>query len=120
MTDDTDTYRREVRELRAELRAIEGGGMADEIQARPRRMSATRMLELMLTRGTREHSSVTLTRNARGETQIEVVVRTDDSGLVPDVDAAAAKARELFDELRATYPTSAGLVGAATEPPAKG
>lgn len=120
MTDDTTTYQREVREQRAQLHAIRGGKTMEDQPAPTRRMSPSRMLELMLSRGQREHSSVTLSRNARGETQIEVVVRTDDTGLVPDVDAAAAKARELYDDLRAVYPTGSGLVGAATEPPAKG
>lgn len=116
---DQETYQQEVREQRASLTALRGGNVQDDQPAPTRRMSPSRMLELMLSRGTREHSSVTLSRNARGETQIEVVVRTDDSGLVPTVDDAAAKARELYDDLRAVYPTGSGLVGAATEPPAR-
>lgn len=70
----------------------------------PRRLSLSQIVELLLTRGGGEHSSVTLTRNAKGLTQIEVTVRTGEAEDVATVDQAAAKARKVYDELRTTYP----------------
>ena len=54
---------------------------------------------------TGERSSVTLSRNAKGETQIEV----SESGESSEVESAA---RIKFDRLRETYPMSTGFVGA--------
>lgn len=53
-----------------------------------------------------EHSTVKLTRNAKGDTQVEVSVRTGDTPDVQTVDAAAAKAVEVYDRLRLLYPMS--------------
>ena len=52
-----------------------------------------------------ERSSVTLSRNAKGETQIEV----SESGESGSVESAA---RIKFDRLRERYPMSTGFVGA--------
>lgn len=78
-------------------------------QPAPRRMSMGRVVEMLLNRGGGEHSSVTLTRNAKGEVQIEVVVRTADEGEVTTADAAAEKAQAIFDGLIVTYPMSSGV-----------
>lgn len=51
-----------------------------------------------------EHSSVELTRNAKGDVQIKVTVRTGESDDVRTVDDAAAKARATFDALAMLYP----------------
>ena len=72
----------------------------------PRRLSLSQIVELLLTRGGGEHSSVTLKSNARGETQVEVTVRTGETDELATVDQAAAKARDVYDELRAAYPTA--------------
>ena len=50
-------------------------------------------------------SSVTLTRNAKGLTQFEVVVRD------PDPNAAYRKGRELYDALEQLYPYPNGTKG---------
>lgn len=55
-----------------------------------------------------ERSSVELSRNAKGETQIEVTVRTDESEITT-ADAAYAKACELYDLACAKYPTGSGF-----------
>jgi hypothetical protein len=86
-----------------------------EHEALPRRLTQAQIIGMLLTRGSREHSSVTLSRNAKGETQIEVVVRTGESDEVVTVDDAAAKADATYDRLRRRYPTASGHVGA---PPA--
>lgn len=71
---------------------------------RPRRMSLSEVVELLLARGSSDHSSVSLTRNARGETQIEVTVRSGESGEVTNARDCARVAAELYDSLRDTYP----------------
>lgn len=70
----------------------------------PRRLTLSQIVELLLTKGGGEHSSVSLARNAKGETQIEVTVRTGESEDVSTVDQAAAKAKATYDQLRETYP----------------
>jgi hypothetical protein len=79
-----------------------------------RRMTLSHVLELLLARSASDRSSVTLTRNAKGETQIEVVVRTTEAGDVATVDDAYSKAVELYDKARRQYPMSTGQVGASS------
>jgi hypothetical protein len=85
---------------------------ARDIDALPRRLTQAQIIGMLLTRGSREHSSVALSRNAKGETQVEVTVRTGESDEIDTVDAAAAKAAELYDQLRRRFPLSSGYVGA--------
>lgn len=49
-----------------------------------------------------EHSSVELTRNARGEVQIKVSVRTGDAG-IETIDDASETAQDIYDLLEAKY-----------------
>lgn len=60
-----------------------------------------------LERVPREHSTVALSRNAKGLTQIEVSVRTGDEGIDTLADALEL-ARRLYDELSAAYPIPVG------------
>lgn len=83
-----------------------------EPAADPPRMTLGRVVELLLAKGGHAGSSVSLTRNAKGETQIEVVVRTGDD--VPTTTDAELIAQDVFDRLRARYPMSSGYVGATT------
>lgn len=72
----------------------------------PKRLTLSRIVELqygLLSRANRERSSVILTRNAKGDVQIEVTVRTGD-GDIETVDECEAKARQVFDQLAAAYP----------------
>lgn len=73
-----------------------------------RRISLSEVTRLLLERGSSEHSSVTLTRNAKGETQIEVVVRTGDQGEVQTAEEAELVAQGVYDRLRERYPFGAG------------
>lgn len=84
------------------------------------RMTLSRVIEMLLERGQSDRSSVSLSRNAKGETQIEVVVRTSDEGAVQTVEQAEAVAQLVYDRLRAAYPMANGHVGAipAASPPA--
>lgn len=75
-----------------------------ETPARARRLSLSEVVEQLLARGSGDRSSVTLSRNAKGETQIEVVVRSADSGHVTTAREAADEAATLYDELREKYP----------------
>lgn len=77
---------------------------------RPRRMTLSDVLERLLARGAGEHSSVTLSRNSKGETQIEVTVRTGENEDVQTVEQAMSKARATYDDLTARYPTGSGSV----------
>jgi hypothetical protein len=66
-----------------------------------RPLSATEVARAFIDRATQaneDHTSVELTRNAKGDTQVKVAVRD------PDPDAAAAKAHELYVGLCAIFP----------------
>lgn len=72
--------------------------------ARGKRLSLSEVVELLLARNSAERSSVSLARNAKGETQIEVTVRSGETGDVTTAHDCARVARELYDELRLEYP----------------
>jgi hypothetical protein len=74
----------------------------------PRRMSMGRVVEMLLQRGSSNSSSVTLTRNAKGETQIEVVIRTDEAHDINSPGEAEAVATTIYDALRTKYPFGGG------------
>jgi hypothetical protein len=83
-------------------------GQDSPLNDKPRRLSQSEIVERLLhalNRGGQEHSSIELTRNAKGDTQIRVSVRTGDEG-VETVEAARAKATEQYDHLRELYPMS--------------
>lgn len=82
--------------------------MADDetpTEAPAKRLTLSQIVELLLTRSS-DRSVVSLTRTTKGETQIEVQVRTADNGDVQTVEDAAAKAREVYDGLREQYPAT--------------
>lgn len=78
-----------------------------ELDARPKRLSLSQIVEMLLTRHGRESSGVTLSRNASGETQIEVRVRAGDDDAAT-VEEAAAKAEALYAQLAERYPPGSG------------
>jgi hypothetical protein len=79
--------------------------------AAPKRMTLSQVVEHLLTRSSSQSSSVSLTRNAKGETQIEVVVRTDNELDITTPDDAAAVAQRVYDALRTAYPFGAETAG---------
>jgi len=99
---DVFRYQKEVRDLRAELEVLRSN------TERPKRLTLSQILEAHLDRmrasAGGEHSTVKLTRNAKGDTQIEVSVRTGEHVEVATVEDAAGKAREIYDVLRSLYP----------------
>jgi hypothetical protein len=73
----------------------------------PRRLTHSQIIEQQihaLARGGSDHSSCELSRNARGDTQIRVAVRTGESDEVQTPRQAVELARSLYDELSALYP----------------
>ncbi len=73
----------------------------------PRRVTLSHVVEELLAslhKSAGEHSSVRLSRNAKGDTQIEVVVRTGEEAGLETIESAVAKAREVYDGLRSAYP----------------
>lgn len=77
---------------------------------RPIRMTLSRALELALSRKTGASSTVTLSRNSKGETQIEVSVATGDGDGLPATPLAAdAEARRIYNRLCEDYPRLDGL-----------
>lgn len=104
---DVDEYQEEIRSLRKQLTELRTGmaEAAGAAKVKPVTMSETlRAMLAALPRAGTEHSTVALKNNAKGDTQIEVSIRTDDHGDIRTVEDAAAKAREIYDSLRMLYP----------------
>lgn len=83
-------------------------GQDSPLNDKPRRLSQSQIVERLLhalNRGGQEHSTIELNRNAKGDTQIRVSVRTGE-GDIETVDEARAKAQEQYDHLRDLYPMS--------------
>lgn len=78
----------------------------------PHKLSLSDIVWLLLTKQPRELSSVKLTRNAKGDTQIEVTVYPGETEEVATVFDAERIAKDIFNRLRATYPMSDGTAGA--------
>jgi hypothetical protein len=76
------------------------------------------IIAALLERGGGEHSSVVLTRNSKGDTQIEVTVRTDGETIV-SADEAFAKACELYDAACTKYPPGETSVNGTTAKPGR-
>ena len=70
----------------------------------PKRLTLSQIVEMLLTRGVGERSSVKITRTASGDTTIDVMVRTGDDGETLTVADAEAKAAAVYDRLSALYP----------------
>lgn len=67
------------------------------------RLSLSQILEMVLTRAS-DHSTVTLSRNAKGETQIDVQIRTGSQDDITTVEQAEQAARAIYNRLRDEYP----------------
>jgi hypothetical protein len=78
-------------------------GARIELEPR-RRLTLSDVVELLLARpAAGDHSTIKLTRNSKGDTQIEVSVRTGEPG-IETVEEARAKAEAQYDHLRRLYP----------------
>jgi hypothetical protein len=87
----------------------ESAQLAATLEARPKRMTLSDVVERLLTRGGQgSASSVSLTRNAKGQTQIEVTVRAGETEEFPTAAEAQAEAERMYDALCAKYPTAEG------------
>ena len=100
---------RQVNALREELRELVAAGTIRVDDPRGRRVTQAELVRGLIEAVTKtggEHSTIKLTRNAKGDTQIEVSVRTGDSPEVQTVEDASAKATAVYDALRLVYPLS--------------
>lgn len=68
------------------------------------RMTQGEIIRALLERGSVGSSSVSITRNAKGEVQLEVIVRTGDAGDVTTAQDAEQVAAAVYDRLAAKYP----------------
>jgi hypothetical protein len=78
----------------------------DQPEPKAKRLTLSEIVQAQLTalsRGTPEHSSVRLTRNARGDTQVEVTVRAAEDG-ADTAERAAERCRTIYDGLCDAYP----------------
>jgi hypothetical protein len=73
------------------------------VEERPRRLTMSQIVELLLTRSPADHSTIRLSRNAKGDTQVDVSIRTGEPGL-ETVEQARAKAEETYEHLCKLYP----------------
>jgi hypothetical protein len=74
------------------------------------RLTLSKIVEaqvMLMGRVSAERSSVKLTRNAKGDTQIEVRVAIGENG-VDSAEAANSKAQQIYDALTAKYDIQAG------------
>ncbi len=71
-----------------------------------KRLSLSAIVEMLLTRSGGQRSAVTLTRNAAGETQIDVTVRAGDDDDVATALDAEVRAVEIYDRLCARFPAN--------------
>lgn len=83
-----------------------GRGSVPVVEVSRERLNLSELVRLMLaaqSSSSTDRSAVRLTRNARGDTQIEVLVREGDAG-AEGIAGTAEKAREVYDALREQYP----------------
>lgn len=105
----TDDVYAEVNTLRAELREALERFTTPADQPRRARLTKDDVLAGMLAgmaRGSSEHHSVTLKSNAKGETQVEVTVRTDPAIGLDTPAMAWAEANRLYVQACETFGTA--------------
>lgn len=101
MSDIQDVYR-EVERLRSQLDELPEQLEQRGLLKPRRRVSKDDVLAgfvASLNRGGQEHSSVRIARNARGDTQFEVVVRSGDTPEISTAAEAMAEATRLYQVL---------------------
>lgn len=76
--------------------------------ATPKRLTLSTIVEMLLNRGPAQRSYVTLTRNAKGDTQIEVTIRVGDDDGLETPDDAASLAASIYARMRDLYPHETG------------
>lgn len=102
---------RQVAALREELRELVASGRIEVAEAGARSITRAEILRGLiaaLNKTGGEHSTVRLSRNAKGDTQIEVSVRTGDSPAIETAADASAEAVRIYTNLRELFPMNAG------------
>lgn len=90
----------------------EPGYLRVETDEKPHPLGATEVARALLHRiasAGGEHSSVEIARNAKGDYQFKVTVRTGEHEGIDTVEAAAGKAAEIVDTLRGLFPMTGAL-----------
>jgi hypothetical protein len=109
MDDDArDEYQAELRKLRGELRAIQGGGEGDGVPQgtpplRQRDILRALLAERSARSAHRSRATVRLTRNAKGDVQPEVLVEVSDEEAGEAIAKAQHEATRVFDALCLVY-----------------
>lgn len=81
------------------------------LEPKARRMTLSDVVERLLTRTSQgSASSVSLTRNAKGQTQVEVTVRAGETDEVTTALEAQQLAQTIYNALCSAYPTAEGNV----------
>lgn len=70
----------------------------------PQRLRQSDVIRMLLERGSSEHSSVTISRNSKGDAQFEVVVRATADSAIATPQEAERVACEVYDRLAQKYP----------------
>lgn len=81
-----------------------------------KRLTLSEIVLHLLQRSGNERSSVALSRNAKGVTQIDVTVRTGDTEGITSALDAEREATAIYDRLRRQYPLPSGMTGAEGGP----
>lgn len=79
-----------------------------ELTEAHKRMTLSRVVEMLLNRGSSDRSSVSIGRNPAGAIVFDVSVRTGDDGDVLTVADAEAKALKVFERLQERFPLPPG------------
>lgn len=79
-----------------------------EAPARRPGLRQSDIIAMLLSKGGGEHSLVSLSRSARGVTQVEVTVRTGEGDGPTTAEEASALAQRIYDALIAKYPMPEG------------
>jgi hypothetical protein len=75
-----------------------------ESPAKHKRLTLSEIVEMSLSKGPSKTSAVSLSRNAAGETLIEVVVAAREGDDAETIEDAERRAREVYDRLAGAYP----------------
>jgi hypothetical protein len=76
---------------------------AEPAEAPAKRLTLSEIVQQLLARGASDRSFVQLTRNAKGETQVDVKVGVSEGSEVGTLAEAEAQARAIYDRLSAAY-----------------
>jgi len=94
--------------IEVKVRVDEGGDIAnpEDAEERARAIYGRLAQEYPPTNG-HDNATISLTRNAKGETQIETQIKTSDNG-IQTLDEATHRTWDIYDKTRGRYPMADG------------